>query len=152
MIVDSIDNASKYYPIDSELQAVFEKLQECLLMPGPDRDYSIGSRSTVSVQRELPLRDRACPYEYHKQNMDIHLCLAGTEIIEYSVKETAALDASGERDFYLAEGECAGEVALTEGMFALFFTGEMHKPQLGDAGANTSKCMVKIRQIPEDTR
>lgn len=152
MIVDSIDNASKYYPIDSELEAVFEKLQECLISPGPDRDYGIGSRSTVSVQHDLPLRNRECPYEYHEKNMDIHLCLAGTEIIEYSVEKTTALDDSEDRDLYLAEGECAGEVALTKGMFALFFTGEMHKPQLGETGANTSKCMVKIRQIPEDVR
>lgn len=144
MIVDHIENASKYYELDKEFKAVFEKLKECLQTPCEDTNYIISKQSTVSLQNDLKLRNRECSYEYHNKFIDIHLCLKNKEIIEYSAKNVLILESREEKDFFLAQGKYAGEVVLTEGMFAVFFTGELHKPLTGNHEKTTSKCVAKI--------
>jgi biofilm protein TabA len=145
MIVDHIENASRYYGVNGEFKAVFEKMKECLLAPCEDTNYIVSEQSTISLQNDLKLRNRKCSFEYHKKFIDVHLCMKNKEIIEYSGKIGSILESFEEKDFFLAQGRYAGEVVLTEGMFAVFFTGELHKPLIGDDGKITAKCVAKIK-------
>jgi len=144
MIVDHIENASKYYSIDTEFKEVFEKFKECLKLANADDYYTISKLSSISIQSNLKLRGRDCPYEYHNKFIDIHFCLKNKEIIEYSIVREGLLESFEEKDFFITQGQYSGEVVLTEGMFVVFFVGELHKPLIGKRKETTSKCVAKI--------
>ena len=144
MIVDSIENASKYYAINREFETVFDKLKELMKNHSNNEKYAISEKSMIRVENDLKLRDRECLYEYHEKYVDIHLCLKNVETIEYASEKSSLIEGDEEEDLFLAKGDYSGEVVLTEGMFALFFTSELHKPLLGNTENVVSKCVVKI--------
>ena len=144
MIVDHLSNASKYYAINPDFEVVFEKLKNCMLLERNNMKYIINDRAEIILQHDVALRKRECLYEYHKSYIDIHLCLENQEIIEYAAICISTVEKNEETDFFIVNGENAGNVILTKGMFAIFFSGELHKPLIGSLSEKTSKCVGKI--------
>lgn len=144
MIVDHLSNASKYFGINQDFEAVFEKLKLCIMHESSSKEYIINDRAEISLQYDVALREKECLYEYHKKYIDIHLCLKNKEIIEYASKCISIVEENEETDFFIVNGENAGKVILTKGMFVVFFSGELHKPLIGNLSEKTSKCVGKI--------
>lgn len=142
MIIDHIDNAHRYYGMHSKFKDAFEQIKQSMICSVGD---AIVENSLVKTYLGLDTRDRDCLFEYHNHFIDIHVCLKDTEIIEFSAQSIKIEEENEEDDIYFSSGVDTGEVRLTEGQFAIFFTGELHKPQIGDAGLKVSKCVAKVR-------
>lgn len=141
MIIDNIDNAERYYGIHSDFKSVFEEIRKGMTCPSADL---VSETSSIKMFRGLETRNRDCLYECHKRFIDIHVCLENTEIIEFSDR-SANPQQENDEDMYLSDVVYTGEVRLTAGQFVIFFAGELHKPQIGEAGQKVSKCVAKIR-------
>ena len=91
-----------------------------------------------------------CSFEAHKDYADVQIVIHGGEIMAYRPLE------AGEEPVKYPGGDCwlfgdtgaYDKICLTDGMFAVFFPGELHKPnvQLGENNKNR-KVIMKLKNF-----
>ena len=144
MIIDGIENISKYNTIISENVINFIKT----LSPStPCGRYEIDKKSYANVDEYEPKPYENCKFEAHKKFIDIQMVLSGCEDLEYTLVK--GLDISEKYDenrdvmfFENSESDC---VHLTPYKFAYINTYEAHKPQIKTSSSNVKKVVIKIK-------
>lgn len=84
-------------------------------------------------------------FEAHKQYLDIHVMIKGSERVDISHPETLSLFES-KGDFYAYHGDAEQTLTLKEGDFLVVFPGDAHriKVSIGQA-QGVSKVVFKLR-------
>lgn len=141
MITDSLTNAYRYFRIHEEFENLFQVFINIVENPN---NLSVFENSNIRFQEGILTRSRDCLYEYHKKFLDIHICIAGTEVIDFAQTNCAQEVIHTDEDMYLTDGNYSGEIKLGEGQFVIIFPGELHKPQLGEEHCRISKCIAKV--------
>ncbi|XAW88078.1 YhcH/YjgK/YiaL family protein [Vibrio sp. CDRSL-10 TSBA] len=88
-------------------------------------------------------------FEIHKQFIDVHVLLEGEEYMGFAHDELVVEDLSlVEHDVYFGSSREGRYFLMKPGELAVFFPGEVHKPQchLGDESVSLRKAVIKIRQ------
>jgi len=149
MIIDTIQNASKYFSVHPLFEKAFAYIQETNLENTPDgkSDIAEGLKAIFNKAPGKTKENSLAKFECHDKNIDIQLCIKGTETIAWKPRENCISpngDYNAEKDvrFYYDAPDMFFQ--LTNGQFAVFFPDDVHAPMIGEGEINKLVIKVKI--------
>ncbi|MFV8515930.1 YhcH/YjgK/YiaL family protein [Mycoplasma sp. Z244B] len=149
MIFDKLSNIKKYQ-VNPAIKAALE------LAANADFDtYEYGihefNDDIKLVKRNFSPLFEENYGELHDQHIDIHVYYAGDEVIYFDPQphytQTDILSASKPNDvFYIKAPQYHNQIRLSQGTFALFFPGELHKITFANEQlTNKDKIIIKVK-------
>ncbi len=148
MIIDSMRNFVRYSKLAPE---VWEKLVSFFnsisgTIPEPGSHELDGSKLKVNIVHTNTAPAENGKYEVHRQYVDIHIPIRGTETIicrcnSDGLKQIGSFDV--ENDYVFFEPEPGLDCFLEPGYFLMLYPGEVHHVLTGD-GSPIIKAIVKI--------
>ena len=148
MILDKIENAATYYSIGNNLKKGFEFILNTNQKSLPVGKHEISGDDVFALVSEYDSKSHAdCKPESHKIYADIQFIVSGREFIGY-----VPLNGQEETIPYIQEKDIAffdeetTQLLMQEGMFAVFFPQDIHRPCMQIAGPEkVKKVVVKVR-------
>lgn len=149
MIIDTINNASKYFSLHPLFAKAFEYINHTDLMNAPDgkSDISEGLKAIFSNKPGVTADASVAKFECHNNNIDIQLCIHGVETIGWKPREKCKVENGGynpDKDVQLYNEQPDMFFQLSDGQFAIFFPEDVHAPMIGD-GADIKKLVIKVK-------
>ena len=143
MIIDRIENASRYYALGSGIAEAFEHLKNNDLTAIAPGSYPI-IRDKIRMlvfDSEQTNTDRIT-MEGHRKNIDVQYWVSGSELMGYAPLQSQSLinPFNEEKDY----GNYAAEASFTRfepGMFAIYFPTDLHTAVLDE------QCKSAVRKI-----
>src|SRR5258705_5901967 len=137
MIVDSINNASKYFSVHPLFAKAFEFIEQTDLKNAPDgrSDIAEGLKAIFSNKTGVTAETSVAKFECHDKHIDIQLCINGIETIGWKPREKCLTENGGynpEKDVQLYNEQPDMYFQLTNGQFAIFFPEDVHAPMIGE--------------------
>ena len=148
MIVDTLNNASKYYSAHPLFAKAFEYIQRTDLANAADgkTDIADGLRSIFSNSPGKTKEASLAKFECHNKNIDIQVCINGEETIGWKPREkciTPNGDYNDEKDVQFYNDAPDTFFQLRNGQFAIFFPEDVHAPMIGEG--NIKKLVIKVK-------
>lgn len=148
MILDKITNAASYFEISTNLKAGFEYILKTDLTNLPVGRHEILPNEVFALVSEYETKlPENCKPEAHRVYGDIQFMVAGKELIGYVPLngQKESIPYSEEKDIAFFEAE-TNQLVLSEGMFAVFFPQDIHRPSMmADFQEKIKKVVVKFR-------
>ncbi len=150
MIIDTLQNAHKYYTVHPLFKKAFEYIQQMDLNTIEMGKYDIDGqllKAIYSNKMGVPRADSVSQFECHNQHIDIQFCIHGTETIGWKPREKCTVENGGynpDKDVQLYIAEPDMYFQLTDGQFVIFFPEDVHAPMIGDAAIKKLVIKVKI--------
>jgi biofilm protein TabA len=148
MIVDTIANAGKYFSVHPLFAKAFEYIQQTDLANAADGKLEIseGLKAIFSNAPGKTKETSLAKFECHNKNIDIQLCINGTETIGWKPREKCE-HPNGEyneaKDVQLYHDTADTFFELTNGQFAIFFPEDVHAPMIGQG--EIKKLVIKVK-------
>lgn len=153
MIYDKTSNWQHYFPKNEIWQKVFAFVEKCSADTEPGRHAIAGEDAYASVSSYVTKPQNEGFYEAHRKQIDVQILLKGRESICVTNIDGLSINSG-----YNAEKDCVlfndpqrlpAVTPLTEGLFAVFFPDDAHKPALnyGASAENVKKMVVKIQAV-----
>jgi len=148
MIVDTIQNASKYFSVHPLFAKAFEYIGQTDLANAPDGklDIAEGLKAIFSNKTGMTAEASVAKFECHNKYIDIQLCINGTETIGWKPREKCVRENGGyspEKDVQLYNEQPDMYFKLTGGQFAIFFPEDVHAPMIGEG--EIKKLVIKVK-------
>lgn len=150
MIVDELRNWRRYAAL-AELAPAFAWLEEHAGEDLPEGRLEIEGDDLFALPQSYPAKPvEGARFEAHRRYADIQLVVAGQEMIGYaptaSLSVETPYDDGKDIEFY-PQPAVWSPVALTAGMFAVFYPEDAHMPccRVGGAEGVVRKVVVKVR-------
>jgi biofilm protein TabA len=148
MIIDTIQNASKYFSAHPLFAKAFEFINQTDLANAVDgkSDISDGLKAIFSNAPGKTSEASCAKFECHNKNIDIQLCISGVETIGWKPREKCVTpngDYNAEKDVQLFHDAPDTFFQLTDGQFAVFFPEDVHAPMIGEG--TIKKLVIKVR-------
>lgn len=149
MIVDTLNNAPKYFSVHPLFAKAFEFIGQTDLANAADgkSDISEGLKAIFSNKTGMTAEASVSKFECHNKHIDIQLCIHGVEQIGWKPREKCSNENGGynpEKDVQLYNESPDMYFQLTDGQFAIFFPKDVHAPMIGDAAIKKLVIKVKI--------
>ncbi|MFC6268438.1 YhcH/YjgK/YiaL family protein [Frigoriflavimonas asaccharolytica] len=149
MIIDSIQNADKYISLHPLFATAFNFLQGKDLQNLEDGKHEIaeGLKLIVSNGNGKTTETSLEKFECHQQNIDIQVCVNGTETIGWKPKEKCTNpkeDYNSEKDVQFFKDSPDMFFQLTDGQFVIFYPEDVHAPMIGEGAIKKLVFKVKI--------
>lgn len=149
MIVDAINNAGKYLELHPLFAEAFEyintadlaRTEEGTIVLKEDKLKAIFS-DKLGKTREASLQK----FECHNQNIDIQVCISGTEEIGWKPRGACVAPNgaySHEKDVQFYNDTPDMFFTLKAGQFVIFFPEDVHAPMVGEG--NIKKLVIKVK-------
>ncbi len=148
MIIDTIQNASKYFSVHPLFKAAFEFINQTNLQSSPDgkEDISTGLKAIFSNGPGKTKVASVSKFECHNQNIDIQLCINGTETFGWKPRENCTSpngDYNTEKDVQFYNDAPDMFFQLTNNQFVIFFPEDVHAPMIGEG--KIKKLVIKVK-------
>jgi YhcH/YjgK/YiaL family protein len=148
MIIDTLQNASKYYSAHPLFTKAFEFITKTDLVNADDGKSDIvdGLKVIISKAPGKTKEASLAKFECHNKNIDIQFCINGLETIGWKPREKCINpngDYNAEKDVQFFHDEPDTFFQLTDGQFAIFFPEDVHAPMIGEGVIN--KLVIKVR-------
>jgi len=148
MIIDTIQNASKYFSAHPLLEKAFEYIRQTDLVNTPDgkSDIAEGLKAIISNGPGKTAAASLSKFECHDKNIDIQLCVKGNETIGWKPREKCVTpngDYNEEKDVRFFSDAPDTFFQLTDGQFAIFFPEDVHAPMIGEG--EIKKLVIKVK-------
>lgn len=148
MIVDTIQNASKYFSVHPLFSKAFDFIHSTDLANAADgkSDITEGLKAIFSNKPGVTADASVAKFECHNKHIDIQLCINGTETIGWKPREKCYKENGGyneEKDVQLYHEKPDIYFQLTNGQFAIFFPEDVHAPMIGEG--NIKKLVIKVQ-------
>ena len=148
MIIDTIQNAAKYFSVHPLFEKAFEYIKQTDLANTEDGKYDIaeGLLAIISNAPGKTIETSLAKFECHDKNIDIQLCVDGVETIGWKPKEkciTPTGDYNDEKDVRFFGDAPDMFFQLTNGQFAIFFPEDVHAPMIGEGAIK--KLVMKVK-------
>ena len=149
MIVDTIQNASKYFSVHPLFEKAFIYIQNTNLDTIEMGKYEIDGdnlRAIFSNKEGMSAEVSTSKFECHNKYIDIQLCIHGTEQIGWKPRESCKTENgsyNAEKDVQLYSDAPDMFFQLTDGQFAIFFPEDVHAPMIG--GSEIKKLVIKVK-------
>ena len=146
MILDTLENAHRYLPLNKEFQKAIQFLLRPDLKDFPVGKYEIeGDRIFAMVSKDTGRRKEDALLEIHKKYVDIQLVLAGTD--EMGWKSTLSCkhpdgEYNRESDVLFYEDKPDGWLPVESGSFVIFFPEDAHVPMISPGQLH--KVVIKV--------
>lgn len=148
MILDKVEKWGTYFKSD-KFKEIFEKLK-LITKETPDGIYSYDGYEFRVMSYETKVVSKI--YESHRKNVDIQILLSGSERIKvYDIAQVKVSKSYNEKSdciFYEPIKENHSEIVIHEGWMGVFFSTDIHNPQL----ANNSIELIKKVVIKVDEK
>lgn len=147
MIIDKLDNASKYYSVSPHLELALRYLEE---NKEELRTNPVGvTKFSEHVQGKCIAYNTVAgsrKWESHAEFTDLQYMIRGTERVGFNHEENMVNSKKQDgKDQILHEGD-GDRILLPEGYFIVLFPGEVHMSKLADGpSARVEKAAFKIR-------
>lgn len=148
MIIDSFANAATYYGQHKNFKIAFDYLKAQNLEALEVGKYEIadGVLAIVSDKEGVTKEAASAKFECHNKNIDIQLCIRGTETIGWKPR-TDCKEPKGEfneeKDVIFYADAPDMYFQLKSGQFAIFYPTDVHSPMIGES--MIKKLVVKVR-------
>ena len=149
MIVDTLQNASKYYTLHPLFAKAFEYILQTNLATIEMGRYEIDGdnlKAIFSNKKGMTAAESTAKFECHNKHIDIQLCIKGKEQIGWKPREKCTIENGGyntEKDVQLYGDHPDMYFQLTNGQFVIFFPEDVHAPMIGDA--EIEKLVIKVK-------
>jgi len=148
MIIDTLQNAPKYFSLHPLFAEAFAFIQQTDLALAPDgkQDISEGLKAIFSNAPGKAQADSIAKFECHNANIDIQLCIDGIETIGWKPRENCVLpngDYNSEKDVQFFKDAPDMFFQLTNGQFAIFFPTDVHAPMIGEG--QIKKLVINVK-------
>lgn len=149
MIIDTIQNASKYFSAHPLFAKAFEYISKTDLDAIEMGKYEIDGdklKAVYSNKKGMTAAESVAKFECHNKYIDIQLCINGVEQIGWKPREKCKVENGGynaEKDVQLYNEQPDMYFQLTNGQFAIFFPEDVHAPMIGDA--EVKKLVIKVK-------
>ncbi len=149
MIIDTLQNAHKYFSVHPLFEEAFSFINQTDLLNAPDGKSDVGTglkaifSNAPGKAKEVSLQK----FECHNQNIDIQLCISGTETIGWKPREKCAVangEYNSEKDVLFFNDSPDMYFQLTDGQFVIFFPEDVHAPMIGEGDIKKLVMKVKI--------
>src|SRR6476660_6806798 len=92
MIIDTLDNAAKYYGVHPLFQKAFEYISQQNLksLEVSKFDISEGLKGAIAEKEGMTAEESATKFECHNNNIDIQLVITGPEIFGWRPRSTCS--------------------------------------------------------------
>lgn len=148
MIVDTLNNASKYTSLHPLFAKAFEFLKTNDINSLEDGTIEIadGLKVIVSNKKGKTKEESLAKFECHNQNIDIQFCAKGVETIAWKPREKCVNpngEYSNEKDILFFNDEPDMFFQLTDNQFVIFYPDDVHAPMIGED--NIKKLVFKVK-------
>ena len=148
MIIDTIQNASRYFSVHPLFAKAFSYIKETDLQNAADGKSEIedGLKAIFSKASGKTAAASVAKFECHNQNIDIQLCIDGVETFGWKPREKCVLPNGGynaEKDVQLYIDTPDTFFQLTNGQFVIFFPQDVHAPMIGEG--EIKKIVIKVK-------
>jgi len=149
MIIDTIQNASRYFSLHPLFAKAFQFINQTDLANAADgkSDIAEGLKAIISNAPGKTKEASLAKFECHDKNIDIQLCVNGVETIGWKPREkciSANGDYNDEKDVLFFGDTPDMFFQLTNGQFAIFFPEDVHAPMIGEGAIKKLVIKVKI--------
>lgn len=150
MIIDSIQNAHKYYSVHPLFEKAFAHIHQTNLdtleasrydLEGDNLKVIVSNKMGVTVDESL------AKFECHDKYIDIQLCIHGNEKFGWKPRETCKDEKApynAEKDVLFFNDSPDMFFTLRDGQFAIFFPNDVHAPMIGDSEIKKMVFKIKI--------
>lgn len=149
MIIDSLQNASKYQTLHPRFAKAFQYIQA--------HDWEKSENETIEIEDGLKLMvshksgkttdESLEKFECHNQHIDIQYCISGEERIGWKPREKCKHPKgvyNAEKDVLFFDEQPDTFFNLTERQFVIFFPEDVHAPMIGNGMIKKLVFKVKI--------
>jgi len=149
MIMDSIENLSRYAVAKSEAILKFIAEHDCIHLPDGEIEIQ-GRQLFVRIMSYTPKPAVENRFETHQIYADLQYLVSGAEIMQTArMKDLTPLadyDAKGDYRFFDASGEMT-DLIVQAGEFAVFYPNQPHRPSCSYKGYKgfVKKLVFKIK-------
>ena len=148
MIIDSLDNAARYYSVHPLFEKAFEYInnQDLKSLEVSKFDISEGLKGAIAEKEGMTAQESGAKFECHNQNIDIQLCITGPEVIGWRPRSRCLSpkgEYNAEKDVLFYDDAPDMHFTLNDNQFAIFFPEDVHAPMISDRVIK--KMIVKVR-------
>jgi len=148
MIIDTLNNASKYYSLHPSFAKAFEYINQNDVANLEDgvSEIAEGLKVIVSSANGKTAEASLAKFECHDKNIDIQICVKGLETIAWKPREKCVTpngDYNPEKDVRFFSDAPDMFFQLTDGQFAIFFPEDVHAPMIGED--EIKKIVIKVK-------
>ncbi|WP_291102641.1 MULTISPECIES: YhcH/YjgK/YiaL family protein [unclassified Flavobacterium] len=148
MIIDTLNNASKYYSLHPSFAKAFEYINQNDLANLADgvSEISEGLKVIANTANGKTKEASLAKFECHDKNIDIQLCVKGLETMAWKPREKCVIpngDYNPEKDVRFFSDAPDMFFQLTDGQFAIFFPEDVHAPMIGEG--EIKKVVIKVK-------
>ena len=148
MIIDSLQNAPKYYGVHPLFQQAFEYIasQNLSALEIGKFDIADGLKTINNTAQGKTAEASVAKFECHNKNIDIQLCVKGHETMGWKPRTKCVLpngDFNDEKDVQLYFDQPDTFFTLTDNQFVVFFPEDVHAPMIGEG--EITKMVIKVR-------
>ena len=149
MIIDTIQNAPKYFSVHPSFAKAFDYINNMDLASLEVGKYEIDGdnlKAIFSSKNGMTAEESTAKFECHNKNIDIQLCINGREQIGWKPRENCTSpkgEYNPEKDVQFYNDHPDTFFGLTNGQFAIFFPEDVHAPMIGDA--EIKKLVIKVQ-------
>jgi YhcH/YjgK/YiaL family protein len=149
MIIDTIQNSSRYFSVHPLFAKAFEYIQKIDLDTIEPGKYEIDGdnlKAIFSNKKGMTAEESIAKFECHNKHIDIQLCIYGKETMGWKPREKCKVENGGynpEKDVQFYSDAPDMYFQLTNGQFAIFFPEDVHAPMIGDA--DIKKLVIKVK-------
>lgn len=149
MIIDTIQNAARYFSVHPLFEKAFAFIKETDLANAADgkSDIAEGLKAIFSNAAGKTKEASLAKFECHNKNIDIQVCINGLETIGWAPREKCVTpngEYNEEKDVQLYHDGADTFFQLSNGQFAIFFPEDVHAPMIGDGPIKKLVIKVKI--------
>jgi len=149
MIIDTVQNASKYFSVHPLFAKAFEYISKTDLNVIEMGKYTIDGdnlRASFSLQKGMTAEESVSEFECHNKHIDIQVCINGVEKFGWKPREKCLVSNGGyneAKDVQLYTDTPDTYFELTNGQFVILFPEDVHAPMIGNA--EIKKLVIKVR-------
>ena len=148
MILDQLENAALYSCISENLKKGFQYLENTDFSTLETGRYDIDGQDVFALVSEYDSKEpNDCRLEAHQKFADIQYIVSGREAIGYALLNNQAIltPYNAEKDIVFFMGETT-QLVVEQGMFAVFFPQDVHRPCMQiDGPVSVKKVVVKVK-------
>jgi biofilm protein TabA len=149
MVVDTLNNASKYNSLHPLFATAFDylKCKDLQNLEDGKHDIAEGLKLIVSNGNGKTKETSLEKFECHDKNIDIQICVNGLETIGWKPREKCNIpngEYNSEKDVRFFNDTPDMYFQLTDGQFGIFYPEDVHAPMIGEGEIKKLVFKVKI--------
>ena len=148
MIIDKLANSDLYCFENKRIKAAIDFLKETDFSKIEDGKYEIDGENIYYIKTKyLTKQTDEAQLEAHKKYIDVQYVFKGIEKVGYAplMSQKVFKEYDSENDYMLFDEEC-DYLNFREGMFAVFFPEDLHKPGININGPEeVIKIVIKVK-------